>query len=148
MATLTRSITIDAPVDQVFAYALDLGRFWAWEDVTLSDVDVKADGLGTSGRMNTHFLGLRVSGHVEYTEVVRDERIVARVHFFVENPTWTFRFAPADDGGTTVTAEGEWEVKVPVVGKRFEGRMVKEHEPYLEALLAHLKAEVEAASAA
>jgi uncharacterized protein YndB with AHSA1/START domain len=147
MATLTRSITIDAPVDKVFDFALDLGRLWVWKDVALTDVDIKPDGVGTSGRMHTHLLGFRVEGGVEYTEVVPGQRIVAQVHFFAEKPTWRFTFEPAGSG-TQVTAEGEWTVKVPVVGKPIEGMMVKEHEPYLEAMLANLKPQVEAKSAA
>jgi len=134
MATLTRSITIDAPVDTVFDFALDIGRLWKMKDVTLTDVDIKPDGVGTSARMYTHLLGFQVEGGIEYTEVIPGQRIVAQVHFFAEKPTWRFTFEPAD-GGTKVTAEGEWIVKVPVVGKPIEGMMVKEHEPFLEAML-------------
>ena len=147
MATLTRSITIAAPVDTVFEFALDIGRLWRWKDVELTDVVIKPDGVGTPARMHTHLLGFRVTGGVEYTEVVPGERIVAQVHFFAEKPTWTFTFAPAD-GGTEVVAEGEWTVRLPIVGNPIEGRMVKEHEPYLETMLADLKARVEATSAA
>ena len=147
MATLTRSITIDAPVDTVFDFALDIGRLWKWKDVTLTDVDIKPDGVGTSARMNTHLLGFHVEGGVEYTEVIPGQRIVAQVHFFAEKPTWRFTFEPAD-GGTKVTAEGEWIVKVPVVRKPLEGMMVKEHEPYLETMLANLKTQVEVKTAA
>jgi uncharacterized protein YndB with AHSA1/START domain len=147
MATLTRSITVDAPVDRVFDFASDIGRLWKWKDVALTDVDIKPEGVGTSARMFTHLLGFHVEGGVEYTEVVPGQRIVAQVHFFAEKPTWTFTFGPAD-GGTKVTAEGEWIVRVPVVGKPIEGMMVKEHEPYLDAMLANLKTEVEAKPAA
>jgi uncharacterized protein YndB with AHSA1/START domain len=147
MATLRRSITVDAPVSTVFDFALDIGQLWKWKDVALTDIDIKPDGVGTSARMYTHLLGFHLEGGVEYTEVVPGQRIVAQVHFFAEKPTWTFTF-DATDGGTVVTAEGEWNVKVPVVGKPIEGMMVKEHEPYLEAMLANLKTQVEAQSAA
>jgi len=147
MATLTRSITIAAPVDTVFDFALDIDRLWKWKDVALTDVDIKPEGVGTSARMYTHLLGFHLEGGVEYTEVLPGQRIVAQVHFFAEKPTWTFTFEPAD-GGTKVTAEGEWTVKVPVVGKPIEAMMVKEHEPYVEAMLANLKTQVEAKTAA
>lgn len=147
MATLTRRITIGAPVDKVFDFALDIGRLWKWKDVTLTDVDIKPDGVGTSARMHTHLLGFHVQGTVEYTEVVPGKRIVAQVHFFAEKPTWRFTFEPAD-GGTRLTVEGEWTVKIPVVGKPVEGMMVKEHEPYLESMLADLKTDLEAKAAA
>jgi uncharacterized protein YndB with AHSA1/START domain len=143
VATLTRSITIDAPVDTVFDFALDIRQLWKMKDVELTDVDIKPEGVGTSARLNTHLLGFRLVGGVEYTEVVPGQRIVAQVHFFAEKPTWRFTFEPAD-GGTRVTAEAEWDVKVPVVGEPIERMMVKEHEPYVEAMLAELKSQVEA----
>ncbi|MBT1002881.1 SRPBCC family protein [Paenarthrobacter sp. DKR-5] len=147
MATLTRSITIDAPVDTVFDVALDISQLWKMKDVEVTDVDIKSEGVGTSARLNTHLLGFRLAGGVEYTEVVPGQRIVAQVHFFAEKPTWRFTFEPAD-GGTQVTVEAEWDVDVPVVGKPIERMMVKEHEPYVEAMLAELKTQVEAKTAA
>ncbi len=142
MTTLARSITIDAPVDTVFDHALDIRQLWQAKDVALTEVDIKPDGIGTSARLWTHLMGFHLEGGIEYTEVVPGRRIVAQVDFFAEKPTWTFTFAPAD-GGTEVTAEGEWDVKVPVVGKPIEKMMVKEHEPFVEGLLDNLKTQVE-----
>ncbi len=147
MAKLTRSITIDAPVEKVFDYALDITNLWKFKDVALTDVDIKPDGVGTSARMYTHFLAFHMEGGVEYTEVVPERRIVAQVHFFMEKPTWTFTFE-AVDGGTTMTAEGEWHTGVPVVGRPMESMMVREHEPFIDELLANVKAQVEARVAA
>ncbi len=143
MAKLTRSIMINAPVDTVFGIALDIRELWKVKDVGLAEVDIKPDGVGTSARLYSHVLGFHVEGGIEYTEVVPGERIVAQVHFFGESPTWRFMFEP-DGGGTKVTAEGEWIVKVPVVGGPLEGMMVKEHEGMLEEMLANLKKEAEA----
>jgi uncharacterized protein YndB with AHSA1/START domain len=147
MATLTRSITIHAPVSTVFDIALDIGRLWNAEDVALAAVDIKPGGVGTSARLYSHLLGFHLEGGLEYTEVVPQERIVAQVHFFAEKPTWTFTFSEAD-GDTTVTAVGEWVVKVPVVGRPIEGMMVREHESFLEGILEHLKSQAEAQVAA
>lgn len=149
MTTLTRSVTIDAPVGTVFEYALDVSRLWKVKDVALTEVDIRPDGVGTSARMYTHILALHVEGGIEYTEVVPDERIVAQVVDFmvVDEPTWTFTFKPVK-GGTKVTATGEWVVKVPVLGKRIESMMAKGHEPMLDKLLANLKTQVEALVAA
>jgi len=138
MATLTRSIVIRAPVAKVFDLALDIRTLWKAEEVALTDVDIKPEGVGTSARIFSHVLGFHIEGGLEYTEVVPLERIVAQVHFFAEKPTWTFTFKEAD-GDTTVTAVGEWRVKVPVVGRPIEGMMVKEHEPFLEGMLENLK---------
>lgn len=145
MATLTRSIIIDAPVDRVFDFALDISHLWKAQDVALMDVDIKPEGVGTSARLYSHLLGFHLEGGVEYIEVVPGQRIVAQAHWFAEKPMWTFTFEPAD-GGTKVTAEGEWDLSVPVVGKPIERMMVKEHEPFVEEMLANLKAQVEAKS--
>ena len=96
MATLTRSTTIHAPVSRVFDLALDISKLWRAEDVALTDVDIKPEGVGTSARMFSHVLGFHIEGGLEYTEVVPRERIVAQVHFFAEKPTWTFTFHEAD----------------------------------------------------
>lgn len=143
MATLTRSTTIHAPVTTVFDIALDIGELWHAKDVALTDIDIKPDGVGTSARIFSHAFGFHIEGGVEYTEVVPNERIVAQVHFFAEKPTWTFLFEKVNHS-TTVTAVGEWELKVPVVGRPVERMMVKEHEPFLEGMLEHLKTKAEA----
>lgn len=148
MATLTRSVTINAPVEEVFDYALDVRNLWALpgEPVALVDVDLKPGGLGTSARIWTHFMGFHMEGGLEYTEVVRPERIVVQVGFSMEHPTWTFTFEP-DAGGTRLTGTGEWHVGVPVVGRTYEKLVVKEHVPMLEAMLANIKAGLEAKAA-
>ena len=145
MAKLSRSIEIEAPVEKVFDYAKDVGRLWtSWpEEVAARDVELKPDGVGSSARLFGHFLGIHTEGTVEYTEVVPNERIVAKIHWFGESPTWVFSFEPAK-GGMKLTAEGEWQVKAPVVGKRVEGMMVKGHEKPIEGLLATVKSRVEA----
>ncbi len=148
MAKLTRSVEIKAPVEEVFGFAMDVGKLWtSWpEDIAVRDVELKPDGVGSSARLWTHLFALHMEGSIEYTEVVRNERIVAKVRFFGEKPTWVFTFEPAD-GGTKMTAEGEWHVGIPGLGKPLEGMLVKEHEGGLESLLANVKSRVESGAA-
>ncbi len=149
MANLTRSIEIDAPVEKVFDFAMDVGKFWSsWpEDIAVRDVELKPDGVGTSARLFGHFFVIHMEGTIEYTDVVPNERIDADIHWVGESPSWVFTFESADDA-TTLTAEAEWDVKVPVVGKRIEGMMVKGHEEGLEGLLETVKSRVESEVAA
>lgn len=146
MATLTRTITINAPVKKVFDYALDVRNLWTMPNVALADIDLKPEGTGTTCRIWSHFLGFHIEGTLEYTEVVRPERIVAEVRFFMERPTWTFTFEPVT-GGTKITATGEWHVGVPVVGDTVEKMNVKEHEPLVDTMLDNLKTALEAKAA-
>lgn len=104
----------------MFDYALDITKLWKAKDVGLAEVDIKPDGVGTSARMYTHFLGFHMEGGGRVHEVVPGQRIVAQVHFSMEKPTWTFTFAPVKSG-TKVTAEREWHVGLPVAGGRIEG---------------------------
>jgi uncharacterized protein YndB with AHSA1/START domain len=148
MATLTRSITVEAPVEAAFDYALDISRLWSTvPDIVFAEVTRTPEGVGSTARIWSHFLGFHVEATVEYTEVVRPERIVFHTSWVVEHPTWTYTFEPVE-GGTKVTATGEWKVKAPVVGGPFEKMMVKEHEPFVDAMLAKLKEELERAGPA
>lgn len=142
MATLTRSVVIDAPVEKVYDYALDMRNLWAVPDVALADVTLKPDGTGSTAQIWTHLLGFHLEMGLEYTEAVRPERIVAEVKSFAEKPVWTFTFEPAD-GGTRLTAQGEWHLHVPVVGERLEKLMAREHRDMLETMLDNVKAGVE-----
>lgn len=147
MAKLTRSVTINAPVDTVFDFAMDVGRFWAvFPEVAVRDVQVKPEGVGSSARIYTHDLGLHFEGVVEFTEVVPNQRIVAKVTFGPETPTWTFTFEPLD-AATTFTAEGEWHVNIPAVGGPVEEMIAKSHKKWLEEGLDTLKDTLEAVPA-
>ena len=144
MSTLTRSVTIDAPVEKVFDLAMDVGKLWPCSpDVAVRDVELTPDGVGTKARIWTHGLGVHFEGSIEYTEVVRPERIVAHVAFGPEKPLWVFTFEPAD-AGTKMTGQGQWQVKAPAVGKTLEAWMAKSHEGFLETMLGNFKELVEA----
>jgi uncharacterized protein YndB with AHSA1/START domain len=88
MAVLTRSVTIEAPVEKVFEYALDIRNLWAVPDIALADVSLKPDGVGSSARLWTHFLGFHMEMGLEYIEVTRPERIVAEVKSTSTSRPW------------------------------------------------------------
>ena len=146
MATLTRSITINAPVEKVFDLAVDVGKFWPCSpEVAVRDVELTPDGVGTKARIWTHGLGVHFEGSIEYTEVVRPERIVAQVVLGPEKPVWVFTFEPADEG-TKMTGQGEWHVNAPAVGKSLEQWMAKGHAGFLETMLGNFKEMAESAA--
>ena len=143
-AVLTRSVTVDAPVEKVFGSVLDLGTFLTdFPDVAVRDVTLTPDGVGSTARLYTHEWGLHMEGTMEAIEVVPNERIVVKGTFFGEHPVWTYTFAP-EASGTRVTGQGEWHVKIPGVGKAVAGSIAKSHVEFLESALAHLKERVDA----
>ena len=146
MATLTRTVTINAPVEDVYNLVLDIGKFWHWPDVALTEIELTPEGVGSTARMYGHVMAIHVEGSITYTDVTPHDEVVAKVGFGPEHPIWTFTFEP-EAGGTKLTAKGEWHVNIPAVGKRIEGLMVKEHEEGLQALLDNAKAQLEGAKA-
>jgi uncharacterized protein YndB with AHSA1/START domain len=147
MATLTRSVIIDAPVEKAFDYALDIRNLWAVPDVGLANVVLKPEGTGSSAQLYAHFLGFHLAMGLEYTEVVRPERIIAKVTSFTpDRPTWTFTFEPVE-AGTKLTVQGEWHIKVPAVGGPMEGLMAREHKDFVEIMLTNVKSGVEGTTA-
>jgi uncharacterized protein YndB with AHSA1/START domain len=145
-AKLSRSVTINAPVEKVFESALDIGKFWVHAaDVAVREDKVAPDGVGSSARLYTHWLGVHFEGVLEVIEVVRNQRMVVKATFGPESPLWTFTFEPVE-GGTQLTAEGEWHIGVPAVGKQLGTLMAKSHEDFLEGMLANIKTDLEATS--
>lgn len=144
MARLTRAAVIDAPVEQVFAFARDVGQLWAClPDTAIRDVRLTPEGVGTSAQWFSKLLGVHIEGRIEYTEVVPDERIVA---VSTTGPVWTFTFAPRD-GGTEFTLDCEWHVQVPVVGAPLEDLTVKLSEGGIDQMVVNVKARVEGSEA-
>ncbi|HSN43797.1 MAG TPA: SRPBCC family protein [Propionibacteriaceae bacterium] len=141
--TLTREITIVAPVEDVFEVALDLGKLWTYfPDVAVRDVKMTPEGVGSSARIYTHMFGLHFEGSGEILEMVRNERIVVKAHFGPENPMWTFSFKPVASG-TLMTVHGAWHVGIPRVGPSIETSMAKSHISFVEEMLANFKADLE-----
>lgn len=144
-ATLTREVVINAPVEKVFDVVRDIGKLWVhFPDVAVREVKLTPEGVGSSARMYTHELGLHFEGVAEVVEVVPNQRVVVQIRFGPESPRWTFSVEPVADG-TKLAAQGEWHVNIPGVGKPIGNLIAKSHTEFLEAMLANIKADLEAA---
>lgn len=139
---------MDVPVEKAFDFASDPGRFWStMPDILARDHVLTPEIVGSTAKLaalSEHrlLLGVYMEGSVEYVDVIPNKSIVATVHFAGESPTWKFTFEPVD-GGTTLTAEAEWHVNLPVVGERVGAMVAKSHESMLEGWLAKVKERVE-----
>ncbi|MGB8022655.1 MAG: SRPBCC family protein [Candidatus Nanopelagicales bacterium] len=97
-----RTVTVGAPVEQVFEFLADpANAFGTFPDTWVTDVHREPQGVGTSCRWHARLLGMPMAVTHEYTEVVPNERIVSNssIGFVV---TWTLE--PAD-GSTRLTME-------------------------------------------
>jgi uncharacterized protein YndB with AHSA1/START domain len=142
MATVKKSIKINAPVEKVFEYASKpeiLPEIWP------SLVEVKnVKDLPNGGHSNDwvyKMAGMRFNGFSEDVEVVPNERTVSRTTGGIDS-TITWEYQPVDDG-TKLTVTNEYNVPIPVLGKIAESIIVKMNENEAEVILANLKAMME-----
>ena len=96
----TKSITINAPVAQVFAITEDPTRWMGtYPGMEVSEVKATPEGVGTTFRWTGKLLGIPFSGTHECLEYVPNQRFVSKSS---AGPVFTWTFAPVD-GGTELT---------------------------------------------
>lgn len=143
MAKVEKTITINAPVEKVFAFVDEPANLL---EVWPSLVEVKDVERLPDGRDNFCWVykmaGVRVEGTSTTVELVPNRRIVSENEGGVSS-TITWIFEP-EDGGTKVTNVAEYTVHLPVLRKLAESFLVRLNENEGEVLLANLKARMEA----
>lgn len=143
MARFDDTITIHAPVEEVFAFVRDVGKLWTcYPGFAVRDVVLTPDGVGSRTNWYSKMLFLHQEGSVEYTEVVPLERIVAKSS---TGRRFTFTFAPRQDGGTDLGYAEEWSIGVPVVGRAMENLATKVGAGYIHKFFATFSANIRAA---
>ena len=143
MAKIEKAITINAPVEKVFGYVdepTNLPEIWP-SIVEVKDVQRLPNG-GTSFRFVYKMAGVRLEVTSEDIEHIPNQRVVSKTKGGIESTfTWTFQ---PEAGGIKVTAESEYSVPIPLLGKLAEAFIVKLNENEAELVLANLKARMEA----
>lgn len=143
MATVNKSISINAPIEGVFVYInepTNLPEIWP-SMVDAKDIQRLPNG-GNKFRWVYKMAGMHFEGYSEDTEVVANQKIVSKTEGGLES-TVTWALQP-EDGGTKVTFQAEYKVPIPLLGKLAEAFIVKQNEHEAEVLLANLKARMEA----
>ena len=143
MAKVRKSITINAPVEKVFAYIVDpmnLPEFWP-SMVEVTDVEPLPNG-SSNFRWVYKMAGVRFEGKTEQVEYIANQRTVSKNEGGVSS-TITWAFEPTD-GGTEVVFDADYTVHLPVLRRLAEAFLVKQNEHEAELLLANLKARMEA----
>jgi uncharacterized protein YndB with AHSA1/START domain len=143
MARITKSITIDAPVEEVFNYVEDpanIPEYWP-SVVQLKDVEQLPNG---GFRMTGVYkmAGVRFDIESMCTEFIPNQRTVYKSEGGVSS-TSTWIYEP-HDGGTRATIENEYTVHLPVLRKLAESFLIRINENEAQAVLANVKARMEA----
>jgi uncharacterized membrane protein len=144
MAKVTRSISINAPVEKVFAFMWDptnLPEIWP-SMVEVKDVKLTPEGVGSTFAWVYKMAGMRFEGVSETIEYIANRRNVTHAAKGIPS-TFVWAYQP-EAGGTKLTMEVEYTVPIPLLGKLAEAFIVKQNEHEAECTLANLKARMEA----
>ena len=142
MAKVEKTITIHAPVGEVFDYIskpANLLEIWP-SMVEVKDVKQLPKG-GTHFRWVYKMAGMRFEGDSEDIEYVANQRVVSQTKGGIES-TVTWNLQP-ENGDTLVTFGADYHVPIPLLGKLAEAFIVKQNEHEAETILANLKDRME-----
>jgi len=142
MAKIESSVTINAPVEEVFEFARPENLPEIWPSlVEVSNIKELPNG-GFSWDWVYKMAGMRFNGASSHTEFVVNERTVAESTGGIESIiTWLYQ---PEDGGTKMTTIADYKVPLPLLGKLAESFIVKFNENESQTILANLKARMEA----
>ena len=122
--THTRSVHIDAPVEEVFDYVKDPQHFFAVMSKVssgladrvkggITDVEMTPEGVGSTYKFRGELFVFHLDVVLTREEFVPNERIVDHSNYGV---TWASTFEP-DETGTTYTLSCGVHSKVPLLDK-------------------------------
>jgi uncharacterized membrane protein len=139
MATIRRSITIRAPIAQIFDFVADPTRLPQIWPSLVAVHNVQTHANGSSFDWDYKLLAMRIRGHSDPVELVRNERLVSRSEKGIPS---TFRWLFTAEGDHAQVAL-EVDYTVPMLGRLAEGVVGKLNEREAETLLANLKRTLE-----
>ena len=108
---LNKTVTVDKPVDKVFAYLSDFATTTEWDPGTVQTVRISGDGaVGTEYRNTTRFAGRQTQLTYVVDELVPNQRIALRGEnkTVIAHDTMTFR---TSGSGTEVTYTADFTFK-------------------------------------
>jgi hypothetical protein len=121
MKKYTTRFHVDVPPATAFAYLMDTTTM---PGMNMEVVHETADRIGSVFRYEERFLGLRFRGLFVVVELVENERLHGEFSGGLEEGEgiWTFEAA---DGGTDVTVESDFRVRIPIVGRAAAALMMR-----------------------
>lgn len=141
MAKVERSVTINAPVDKVFAYITDSANQLEWLP-SITDVrDVTGQGVGQRWGWTYKMMGLPLKGEDEVIEYNTNQRYAHKSTSGIQS-TWTYTFN-TEAGGTRLNLVVEYTIPVPVLGKVAERLVLRQNEREADLAMANIKERME-----
>lgn len=142
MLRVNRKITIDAPVEKVFAFLEDKSHL---PEIWPSMIEVSDEQALPNGGKSYHWLykmaGIKFRGTTEERDFVRNRRIGGTSEAAIRNTvTWTF---DQRGGATDVTFDAAYEVPGKLIGRIAEPLLARMNEGEANLVLENLKTRLE-----
>ena len=137
MATVNKSITINAPVEKVFAFTDDPMNLKDWVPSIMEVMDVEGSGVGQNYRWAYKMAGIRLEGKSMVTVHIPNERRETQSKGGIES-TWTYTFE-AEESRTKFNLKVEYKIPMPVLGKLAEKLVLRRNDREAELALSNIK---------
>ena len=143
MPKIERSITINAPVSEVFEYIADpkLTPEWLPGMIETKDIKQTENGIGSTHNWLYKMSGMTFEGKNITDEFEKDKKIVIRSEGNIKT-LWNWNFTPQDNT-TRLDLSVEYTVPMPVLGKLAEKVVLKQNEREADLALSNIKAKME-----
>ncbi|MGE5620115.1 MAG: SRPBCC family protein [Sphingomonadaceae bacterium] len=145
MPAIERSILVEAPIDEVFAFVADYRNTTMYQrqfSHFAPIIDSPTHGLGMTLDVRGRFKGLPIRAKLRVTDFVPNELILSRSIEGLES-TAEWRFAP-EGGGTRVTFAARYAWPIPILGRTLRKMLEAELASMTTTSLRELKRLVEA----
>ena len=142
MATIEKSITINAPVEKVFQYIDDPMNDPDWMIGMVEVHDVEGEpGVGRQFRWTFKMVGIPLKGESTTIEHVPNQRTVTESKGQVSS-IWVADVKP-HGSGTELTMKVDYTIPIPVLGKLAEQLILKRNERNQEISMQNIKETLE-----
>ena len=141
MVSYEGSIVINAPVSEVFAYAIEPSTMPDWMTALVEVRNVIGSGAGQQWEWTYKMAGVHVRGQSVIVDYILNE-CATRQGIGMLSANWMTTVAP-HDGGTKLTMKLEYTIPVPVLGRLAEHLTIRRNARELDVSLSNLKEELE-----
>ncbi len=137
MAKIERTITINAPVEKVFAYITDSTNEREFVPSITDIRNIQGEGVGKTYDWTYKMVGIPLKGKSKVVEYKPNERYVSKSSGGVVS-TWTWIFS-SEAGGTQINLVIEYTIPVPVLGKFAERLVLRQTEREADMAMVTIK---------
>ncbi len=141
MTKIHRSIEINAPIKEVYAYIDDPTKDPEWITSMIDVKDVTGTGVGKHFKWTYKMAGIKLNGESTFKEDIPEKQIVVESKGGVES-TWAFNLEHRNNV-TVLNLDIDYKIPVPVLGKLAEKVLMKRNERETEMGLTNIKEKLE-----